>query len=107
MPLLNDSNFEQNIRSGFSLVNFSSLWNMESRAFEDSLRKLSEEFRGRVKFIVSDVNANSELAKKEGITKIPTMVIYFNGVAVARLNSFTKRQAREALEYVLGKYGSA
>jgi len=99
MPLLSDSNFEQDIKNGISVVKFYSLWNMECRAFEQQFRELSEDFKGRAKFIVSDINANNVLAKKEGVTRVPTIVIYINGVPVAKVNDLTKRRLRENINY--------
>ncbi len=103
MPLLSDRNFEQDIKTGVSIVKFASLWNMNSRAFEEQFRQLSEEFTGRAKFLVSDVNANHQLAKAASISVIPTIVIYVEGISVARINQPTKRQLRELVSYYLQK----
>jgi len=107
MPLLTDANFERDIKNGVSVVRFISLWSMDSRAFEDQFRELSEDFRGKAKFIVSDINANHLLAKKESITKIPTVMIYVNGAPVAKIADTTKRRLRENVNYFLEKYSSS
>ena len=88
---------------GLAIVKFASLWNVDSRAFEEQFKQLSDEYK-QAKFIVSDVNANQKLAKQEEINKIPTIVVYINGVSVARLTTPTKRQLREAIEYFLKKF---
>lgn len=103
MVLLNDRNFEQDIKSGVSLVKFHSLWNMDSRALDAPFRQVADEFRGKAKFIESEINANPALAKKEGITKIPTVAVYINGITVAKLNNLTKRQLREYASYFIRK----
>jgi thioredoxin 1 len=103
MALLDDKNFGQQIKSGVSVVKFYSLWNMESRSLEQPFRELSEEFRGRAKFIVSEINANQILARNEGITKIPTVAIYVNGAPVAKMTHVTKRQLRDNVAYFLKK----
>jgi len=107
MPLLTDANFERDVKTGVSVVRFISLWSMDSRAFEDQFRELSEEFRGKAKFLVSDINANHLLAKKEGITKIPLIVIYVNGAPVAKIADVTKRRLKEQVSYFLGKYNES
>lgn len=107
MSLLNDSNFEQVIKSGISVVKFSSLWGIESRAVEQPFRELSEEFKGKARFIVSDINANQLLARKEDITDVPTIQVYVNGVSVTRVNGMTKRSLRETIEQVVRKYGNS
>jgi len=104
MTLLSDANFERDVKSGISVVRFISLWDTECRIFENQFRELSQEFN-KVKFIVSDINSNYALAKKEGITKVPTVIIYINGVPVARIaGSLTKRRLREQIDYFLQKY---
>lgn len=104
MGLLNDKNFEQDIKTGISVVKFASLWNMDSRAFENQFRELSEELSDRAKFIVSDVNANQNLAKQHKISKIPTIMVFVEGVPVARITSATKRLVRETAEYFIKKH---
>jgi thioredoxin 1 len=103
MPVLDDKNFERDVKSGVVVVNFYSLWNMDSRALELPFRQLSDEFRGRAKFMLSEINANAPLAKNEGITKIPTIAIYLNGTPVLRMNNTSKRQLKESIEYFLRK----
>jgi len=103
MALLSDRNFEQDTKNGVCVVKFCSLWSMDSRAFEQQFRELSEEFRGSVKFMLSDVNANQMLAKKQGITVVPTVVIYVNGSPVERITGLTKRHLKERIAYFLKK----
>ena len=103
MALLDDRNFERDTKTGISIVKFYSLWSMESRALEVPFRQLSEEFRGRARFIASDINANSVLAKKEGVVKVPTIAIYINGSPVAKITNATKRQLREHISYFVTK----
>ncbi len=103
MVLLNDRNFEQDIKSGVSIVKFHSLWNTDSRALDASFRQVADEFRGKAKFIESEINANPGLAKKEGITAVPTVAVYINGIAVAKLNNLTKRQLKEQVNYFIQK----
>ncbi len=104
MGLLNDKSFEQDIKTGISVVKFASLWNVNSRAFEKQFRELSEEFR-EATFIVSDINANSLLASRYNVSKIPTIIIFVEGVPVARITAVTKRLVRETVEYFVRKYG--
>ena len=103
MALLNDSNFDRDIKTGVSIVKFYSLWNMDSRALETPFRDISEEFRGKARFIVSEINASPALAKKEGITNVPTIAVYINGTAIARINNVSKRQLREYVAYFIKK----
>ncbi|MEM4337009.1 MAG: protein disulfide isomerase family protein [Candidatus Woesearchaeota archaeon] len=103
MAVFDDKNFDSYIKTGVSVVEFYSLWDSASRAFEDSFRKLAEEFNGRAKFIVSEINANPLLAHKQGISRVPTILIYINGKQVYKTTDTTKRLLREKIEYFLRK----
>ena len=103
MAVYDDKNFDSEISKGISVVKFVSLWDSSSRTFEDSFKELSDLFRGKVKFINSDVQSNPVLANKQGITRIPSIVVYVNGKPAARMGNVTKRFLREQIEYFLKK----
>ena len=83
MPVHDDKNFDSEVSKGVSVVKFVSLWDSSSRTLEDSFRELSDEFRGKARFMNSDVQSNPVLAEKQGIRKIPSVVIYVNGKPAA------------------------
>ncbi|MBW3022831.1 thioredoxin family protein [Candidatus Woesearchaeota archaeon] len=103
MPVLDDRNFESDIQTGVAVVRFASLWDSSSRILEEPFRELSEEFRGKAKFICSDINASPHIAEKQAVTKVPMVIIYFNGKQAARITDVSKRRMREQLEYFLVK----
>jgi len=91
------------VNRGISVVKFISLWDSSSRNFEDSFRELSDEFREKARFISSDLHSNPVLAQKQGITKIPSIVIYVNGKQAAKMGNVTKRFLKEQIQYFLKK----
>jgi thioredoxin 1 len=103
MPVHDDTNFANDVSKGISVVKFISLWDSSSRTFEDSFRELSDEFRGKVNFLSSDLHSNPLLAQKQGITKIPSVVIYVNGKQAAKMGNVTKRFLREQIQYFIKK----
>ncbi len=99
MPILNDKNFERDVAAGISIVKFYSLWSSDSRALEEPYKQLSDEFRGKAKFIESEINSNPEIAKKFGVASIPSIMIFTNGRPTARIEKLcTKRELRNQLE---------
>lgn len=104
MPVLPDKNFSNEIVTGTSIVKFYSLWSYESRMLEDCFKELSDEFRGKAKFIESEVNRNPDLAKKFGVSSIPSIMIFTNGRPTARIEKLcTKRELRNQLERFVKK----
>ena len=103
MAVIEDKNFDSEIKNGVAVVKFVSLWDSSSRVMEDPFRELSDEFRGKARFISSDVQSNPVLANKQGIIKIPSVVIYVNGKPAARMGNVTKRFLKEQLESLLKK----
>jgi len=103
MAVLDDRNFEIEIKNGVSVVKFFSLWDSSSRIIEEPFKQLSDDFRGRAKFIASDINANQTLAQKQAITKVPTVIIYINGRQTARITDISKRTLREKIDYFVRK----
>ena len=103
MAVMDDRNFDIDIKNGVSVVKFFSLWNSSSRTLEQPFKELSEEFRGKVKFLASEINSNPILSEKQVITKVPTIIIYVNGRQAARMSDVSKRLLREKIEYFVKK----
>ena len=103
MPVLDDKNFDIDIKNGVSVVEFFSFWDSGSRVFEDSFKALSDEFRGKAKFIASEINANPILAQKQGVTRVPTVLVYVNGKPVAKVIDLSKRLLKEKIDYFVKK----
>lgn len=104
MPILSDKHFENDIKQGITVVKFYSLWDSSCRAFEDVFKQLAEEFKGRARFMESDINANPELAEDMGIRKVPTLIVFVNGKQIAKIeNISSKRYLKEMFENYINK----
>lgn len=104
MPVFSDKNFVNDTASGVAVVKFFSLWNYDSRTLEDPFKEISEEFKGKAKFLESDVNGNPDLAKKYRVTTIPSIMVFIDGKPIAKIERVhSKRFLKEQLEKFAGR----
>jgi thioredoxin 1 len=61
------------------VVDFYADWCGPCKMIEPVIHQLSEEYRGRVKFVKVDTDANQELAMQFGIMSIPTVMFFSKG----------------------------
>lgn len=64
------------------LVDFSASWCPPCRAIAPAIDALAEEFQGRIKVGMVDVDAEPELAERYGIRAMPTLLIFDRGRVV-------------------------
>lgn len=64
------------------LVDFSASWCPPCRAIAPTIDALAEEFQGRLKVGMVDVDAEPELAERYGIRAMPTLLIIDGGRVV-------------------------
>ena len=83
---LTDSTFDQEIRSGFALVDFWAEWCGPCKALAPTIEGLAETYDGKVKICKLDVDSNQESAIRFGIRGIPTVILFKDGQQV---NLFT------------------
>lgn len=100
---LSDSNFSEFTKNGVVLVDFWAVWcapcRLQNPILEDLNKELGEnEFIGKV-----DVDKNRVLANTYGISAIPTILVFKNGVVVERLMGLKQK---EELKTVLKKHNS-
>ena len=73
----NDS-FEQIIKEGKWLVDFSASWCGPCRMLEPNLKKISE----KINILKIDIDANEEITSKYNIMSVPTLILFENGAEV-------------------------
>jgi thioredoxin 1 len=61
------------------VVDFYADWCGPCRIIEPVMDRLSEEYKGKVKFVKIDTDANQELAMQFGIMSIPTVMFFAKG----------------------------
>ena len=66
------------------LVDFYADWCGPCKMMAPVLQQMAQEYRGRLKIIKVDTDAQPHLAEKYGIRGIPTLILFVNGQEVKR-----------------------
>lgn len=67
------------------------------------VEQLSEEFKGKIKFVKLNVDENPEVAAEYGIMSIPTLMLFKNGeVADMMIGAMPKAYFEQHIRKVLG-----
>ncbi|MEA3298002.1 MAG: thioredoxin [Chloroflexota bacterium] len=99
-----EDKFQNNIlKSGIPvLVDFWANWCSPCLAAEPMLEELSREYRGRAKFTKVNVEENTSIAARYGVSSLPSMLIFKNGQPVRQIVGLkTKAGIRKTLDSVL------
>jgi thioredoxin 1 len=84
------------------VVDFWAQWCAPCLAAAPILEELSKEYDGKIGFAKIDVDSNSPLAVKYGITAIPTMLIFKGGQPVQQILGYRpKKELKKVLDEVL------
>ena len=86
--------FENIIKKGVALVDFSAPWCGPCRAQEPIIRELSIQFNGKITIAEMNIDQNQQTAAKLGIQSIPTLTLFKNGLEIQR---FVGLQATKTL----------
>ncbi len=86
---LDDSNFDAEIQTGVVLVDFWATWCGPCKMQAPVVAQVAEQLQGKVKVGKLDVDAASKVAKRFGITAIPTLMIFKNGKQQKQLVGLT------------------
>ncbi|MBF0278404.1 MAG: thioredoxin [SAR324 cluster bacterium] len=79
---LTDSNFDDQIKSGMSLVDFWAEWCAPCVALGPTIDRLAETYDGKVKVNKVDIDKNQALPARYGIRSIPTVMLFKDGEAL-------------------------
>lgn len=84
---IKDGNFEKEVLQSELpvFVDFYADWCGPCRMIEPTIRKLAQEYKGKVKFVKLNTDENQDLAFQYNVMGIPTAIIFKNGKAVQRL----------------------
>jgi thioredoxin 1 len=98
---LGDATFHDSINQGARpvLVDFWAPWCPPCRALAPTIEAIAEQFHGRADVAKLDIEQNPETAAAQGISSIPTVLIFRGGQLVDRISGLQPRARYErALE---------
>ena len=82
---INDNNFKDTIQTGLVLVDFWAPWCAPCRMIAPILEELQTVFLGKAKITKMNVDENPETSVEFGITSIPSLLVFKNGIMVERM----------------------
>ena len=81
---LNDSNFEQEIKQGVTLVDFWAEWCGPCKLMHPVFERMSKKYK-EVKFGRVNVDQNQSTAMRFGVQAIPTFIMFKDGVQIDKM----------------------
>lgn len=76
---ISESEFDQAVKSGKSIVDFSAVWCGPCQMLGPVLEKLSEKYSQTVNFYKVDVDKAPSLCQKLGIMSVPALYLFKDG----------------------------
>jgi thioredoxin 1 len=105
MPVIGitlQEDYEKMISEGVTLVDFNTRWCGPCRAQDPIISALEEAYPGKVKVLKIDVDTYPQIARKQGIQSIPTILIFSAGREIRRFIGLqSARSLEQALDGVL------
>ncbi|MGX3098320.1 thioredoxin [Helicobacter sp. 23-1046] len=99
---LKESNFDQEISSGISLVDFWAPWCGPCKMLAPVIDKLAEEYEGKAKICKVNTDEEGNLAAKFGVRSIPTIFFIKDGEVIDQIIGAVSESAlKEKLNNVL------
>ena len=97
--ILTESNFESEVLKSDVpvLVDFWATWCGPCRMLAPTIAKIAEEQQGKIKVGKVDVDEEPALAVKYGISSIPTLMVFKNGLVVKASVGVQPKSAIEAM----------
>ena len=99
---LNDQNFEAQVKTGVTLVDFWAAWCMPCKMMAPVLNETAEELGNTAKIGKLDVDSNRAASAKYGVRSIPTLILFKNGKEINRFvgvktKDFLLREIKKAV----------
>ena len=90
---LTDTNFNEEIKKGITLVDFHADWCGPCRMLAPVLEQIAQEVKGKAIVAKIDIDAEQKTASQFQITSIPTMILFKDGKEISRLTGLRNADA--------------
>lgn len=90
---LTTANFQQEVASGYTLIDFWAEWCTPCKMVAPIIEALSTEISDKVKIANLDTDANSDIAMQYGVQSIPTLILFKDGQEVDRVVGAMPKEA--------------
>jgi len=95
--------FDKATSTGLVLIDFGAEWCGPCKTMLPVLQRLSQELDGRLSVYSVDIDQSPDLAARQGVMSVPTIVLFKQGKAVERIvGSVTEGNLKRKLEPHLG-----
>jgi thioredoxin reductase (NADPH) len=88
-------------KSDFVIADFYGSFCIPCQQMAPIFKKTAQNFSGKVTFIKIDVEENNEITQKNGISAVPTFIIFKNGQAVKRFGAHDGKKLEQEINSVL------
>jgi thioredoxin 1 len=89
---LNDTNFVETIKNGFTLVDFWATWCGPCKMLGPVIEELSKDLENKVKVCKFDVDQGKEIPAQFGIMGVPALLIFKDGVLIAQRSGMAPKK---------------
>jgi thioredoxin 1 len=104
VPAVNDQTFDQEVVSSATpvLVDFYATWCGPCQVLAPVVDQISQELSGKLKVVKVDIDEAQDATSNNGVTSVPTLVVFKGGKEVyRRVGAAPKRALMEELQKVL------
>jgi thioredoxin 1 len=91
IKILNEHNFDHQIKRGIILVDFWAPWCMPCKMMAPVLNTLEEEVTGNASVGKLNVDQQQSISLRYGVRSIPTMLLFKNGQEINRFTGFKSK----------------
>lgn len=96
MKVVKSKEFNDEIAQGVVLVDFFANWCEPCKALNIVLEELEKEMGDKIKIIKVDIDKTMDLAQKNRVITLPTIIIFKDGEAVETMVGFNPKDKIEA-----------
>lgn len=104
VPAVDDKNFNAEVISSATpvLVDFHATWCGPCQVLAPVVDQIADEFKGKLKVVKVDIDEAQDAAANNGVTSVPTLVVFKGGKEVyRRVGAAPKRELVGELQKVI------